>query len=213
MVGSKNLSVNYEQMDIIDMMSEFTGKSTSIDLGYYDIFDPYTRRRISVTASYFLAKNLIPHLLTNGLNKPFVYSFAQLNAIQRNTALTVSGNMIRDSFRPDIDLIDWDVKEQLYTNRINYYITSEEGRVVQRACQNTRQLDASALLEENNVRVLNSLKIAWNGLAPLTSTTGMSLKFARATLTRRWKTSVLGLALSSRISRSNLRPMSLRNSA
>lgn len=157
-VGSKNLSVNYELMDIIDMMSEFTGKSTSIDLGYYDIFDPYTRRRISVTASYFLAKNLIPHLLTNGLNKPFVYSFAQLNAIQRNTALTVSGDMIRDSFRPDIDLIDWDVKEQLYTNRINYYITSEEGRVVQRACQNTRQLDASALLEENNVRVLNSLK-------------------------------------------------------
>lgn len=158
LVGIKNMTVNYELMDIINMMEDFTGKSTSIDLGYYDIFDPNTRRRISVTVSYFLAQNLIPHLLTNGLNKPFVYTFAQLNALQRNTSLAVSGNMIRDSFRPDIDLIDWDVKEALYNNRINYYITSEEGRVVQRACQNTRQLNASALLEENNVRVLNSLK-------------------------------------------------------
>ena len=40
----------------------------------------------------------------------------------------------------------------------NYYLTTDEGRVVQRATQNTRQMDASALLEENNVRVLNTLK-------------------------------------------------------
>jgi hypothetical protein len=66
--------------------------------------------------------------------------------------------MIRDSFRPDIDLIDWDVKEKLYLSRINYYLTRDEGRIVQRAVQNTRQLEASALLEENNVRVLNTLK-------------------------------------------------------
>lgn len=158
LVGAKNMSVNYELMDIINMMSGFTGRSTSIDLGYYEIFDPNTRRRIKVTVSYFLAKKLIPHLMTNGLNKPFTYTFAQLNAIQRTSALTVSGEMIRDTFRPDIDLIDWDVKEALYNARINYYITSEEGRVVQRAVQNTRQTEASALLEENNVRVLNSLK-------------------------------------------------------
>jgi hypothetical protein len=66
--------------------------------------------------------------------------------------------MIRDSFRPDIDLIDWDVKEVLFRSRINYYYVSDEGRRVQRAVQNTRQLDASALLEENNVRVLNTMK-------------------------------------------------------
>ena len=158
LVGLKNMTVNYELMDIINMMSDFTGRSTSIDLGYYEIFDPNTHRRIKVTVGYFLAKKLIPHLMANGLNKPFTYTFAQLNAIQRTSSLTVNGEMIRDTFRPDIDLIDWDVKEALYNSRINYYITSEEGRLVQRAVQNTRQLEASALLEENNVRVLNSLK-------------------------------------------------------
>ena len=58
----------------------------------------------------------------------------------------------------DIDLIDWDVKEKLFKSRINYWETIEEGRYVQRAVQNTRQLEASSLLEENNVRVLNALK-------------------------------------------------------
>ena len=81
-----------------------------------------------------------------------------MNCVQRSTALTNTNAMIRDTFHPDIDLIDWDVKERLYTSRINYWITSNEGRTVERACQNTRQLEASALLEENNVRVLNTLK-------------------------------------------------------
>ena len=158
MIGIKDMTVNYELMDIINALSGFTSRCCSIDLGYYQIFDPNTSRRISVTVGYFLAKKLIPHLVVNGLNKPFTYTYGQMTAIQRTTSLTVSGDMIRDTFRPDIDLIDWDVKEALYNSRINYYIVSEEGRVVQRACQNTRQTDASALLEENNVRVLNSLK-------------------------------------------------------
>ena len=158
LVGIKNLGVNYELMDIINMMEDFTGRATSIDLGWYSIYDPVTRKKIKVTATYFLAKNLVPHIIREGLNKPFVYKHAQLTAIQRSSTLTVTGNMIRDSFRPTIDLIDWDVKEKLFNSRINYYITSEEGRIVQRAVQNTRQLDASALLEENNVRVLNTLK-------------------------------------------------------
>ena len=157
-VGIKNVGVNYELIDTINMMEEFTGRATSIDLGYYEIFDPNTRKRIKVTATYYIAKNLIPHILRNGLNKPFVYSYATLKAIQRDSSLVVSGDMIRDSFRPDIDLIDWDVKEKLFKSRINYYLTTDEGRQVQRAVQNTRQTDASALLEENNVRVLNTLK-------------------------------------------------------
>lgn len=158
LTGLKNIGINYELLDIIAMMEEFTGRGTSIDLGYYEIFDPISKKRIKVTTSYFIAQNLIPHIIREGLNKPFVYNYAQLRAIQRDSTLVVSGNMIRDSFRPDIDLIDWDVKEQLYISRINYYLTTEEGRVVQRGVQNTRQLEASALLEENNVRVLNALK-------------------------------------------------------
>jgi hypothetical protein len=93
-----------------------------------------------------------------GINKPYVFNYAQLKAIQRSGEYTYSGEMIRDTFAPDIDLIDWDVKETLYKSRINYWLTTDEGRTVQRACQNTRQTDASALLEENNVRVLNTLK-------------------------------------------------------
>lgn len=156
--ASKGINSSAELMAIIDNISEFTGRNTSVDLGYYEIFDPYTGRREAVTVGYFLAKKLIPHLMDQGLNMPFVYTHAQLTAIQKSDSLTAGNDMIRDSFRPDIDLIDWDVKEALYKSRINYYITSDEGRVVRRACQNTRQLDASALLEENNVRVLNLLK-------------------------------------------------------
>lgn len=158
MTGLKNIGINYELMDIITMMEEFDGRATSIDLGFYEIYDKTSRKRIKVTSTYFLAKNLIPHIMVQGLNKPFTYNYAQLRAIQKDNSLIVSGEMIRDSFRPDIDLIDWDVKEQLYKSRINYYLTTEEGRTVQRAVQNTRQREASALLEENNVRVLNTLK-------------------------------------------------------
>lgn len=158
MISSKSLSSSSELIAIINNISEFKGRNTSVDLGYYEIFDPYTGRREAVTVSYFIAKKLIPHLIKNELNKPFVNTYAQLTAVQRNDSLTANNDMIRGSFRPDIDLIDWDVKEALFKSRINYYITTDEGRAVQRACQNTRQTDASALLEENNVRVLNTLK-------------------------------------------------------
>ena len=159
LTGLRNTVVNSELIDIINMMEEFDGRNTSIDLGYYGIFDPLSSRRIKVTAVYYLAQNLVPHIIKNGLNKPFVNSFATLNALQRNaTTRMVTGSMIRDTFRPDIDLIDWDVKERLFTSRINYWLTEDEGRIVMRAVQNTRQRDASALLEENNVRVLNTLK-------------------------------------------------------
>lgn len=157
-VGLKSVGINYELIDIINMMEPFDGRCCSIDLGYYEIFDPVTGKRITVTATYFLAKRLIPHLLLNGLNKPFTFNYAQLTAIQRDRTLTVTGDMIRDTFRPDIDLIDWDVKERLYNARINYYLTTDEGRIVKRAVQNTRQREASCLLEENNCRVLNTLK-------------------------------------------------------
>ena len=41
---------------------------------------------------------------------------------------------------------------------IYYWVVKDEGRSVSRKVQNTRQYEASALLEENNVRVLNLLK-------------------------------------------------------
>lgn len=158
LVGLKETAVNDELLKIINAMEDYTGRQCSVDCGYYDIYDPQTGKKISVTATYKIAKDMITHIMTNGLNKPYVNNYAQLTAIQKDSSLTAAGEMIRDSFKPDIDLIDWDVKEKLYKSRINYWITSEEGRIVYRACQNTRETDASALLEENNVRVLNTLK-------------------------------------------------------
>ena len=103
---------------------------------------------------------MIPHIIRHGINKPFVNNYAQLRPIVRTNGSnsSVTGNIIRDSFHPDLDLIDWDVKELLYNSRINYYITTDEGRVIQRSVQNTRKGTTSVLLEENNIRILNVLK-------------------------------------------------------
>ena len=143
---------------VIDAFDGYTGRAFSVDLGYYEIFEPKSGRKVPVTIGYFLAENLIPFIMTNGMNAVFTHNKASLNAVQNSAALIAPGSMIRDTFKPDIDTIDWDVKEKLYNSRINYWETTDEGRYIQRACQNTRQLDASALLEENNVRVLNTLK-------------------------------------------------------
>ena len=160
LTGLKSVGVNYELRTIISMFEEFTGRGTSIDLGYYEIYDQTSKKRVPVTVAYFLAKELIPHIIRHGINKPFVNNYAQLRPIVRTngTMSSVTGNIIRDSFHPDLDLIDWDVKEALYNSRINYYITTDEGRVIQRAVQNTRKTTTSVLLEENNIRVLNVLK-------------------------------------------------------
>lgn len=168
LVGFNVINASADIANIIRMFEQFIGRACSIDLGYYQIFDPYTGKRITVTCTYFMAEKLIPHLIRYGMNKPWVNKYAELTAINRNKSVQTPNQMIRDTFRPNIDLIDWDVKEQLYVYRINYYLVRDEGRRVQRACQNTRQLDlaslragvsmASDLLEESNVRVLNALK-------------------------------------------------------
>ena len=158
LIGLKSIDSSSELQDTIDMFSAITGRDVSIDFGSYDIYDPYTGKRISVTVDYFIALNLVDHIMRYGLNKPFASKYARMTAIQTNSTVSQVNAMIRDSFRPDIDIIDWDVKESLYNGRFNYYISSNEGRLVERAAQNTRQLDASCLLEENNARVLNTLK-------------------------------------------------------
>ena len=158
LVGLKTTDASKQLDDMINMMDSFEGRQCSIDLGYYDIIDPYTGKKVPVTIMYHIAGNYINHILTHGLNVPYTFNYTNIASIQRSESLLSAGQMIRGSFKPAIDMIDWDVKEKLYLGRFNYWETSEEGRVVQRACQNTRQLEASALLEENNVRILNTLK-------------------------------------------------------
>ena len=57
--------------------------------------DPKTGRKIKVTADYFIAANLIPHIIREGLNKPFTFNYAQLTAIQLDVNKIVDGSMIR----------------------------------------------------------------------------------------------------------------------
>lgn len=158
LVGLKSIDVSTELQDTLDMFETIIGRDVSVDLGSYDIFDPYTGKRISVTVDYWIALHLVDHIMRNGLNKPLAWSNGKIASMQRDTTVNQVNMMIRDSFRPDIDIIDWDVKEALHKGRVNYYVTTEEGRVIERQSQNTRQIDASQLLEENNVRVLNTLK-------------------------------------------------------
>ena len=158
LVGLKNIGINYELKDLINMLAPLNSRQCTVDLGYYQIYDPNTHKKIDVTTTYMMSQEIVPHLLKEGFNKPFVGKYCTLNAISRSSFFTVEGNMIRDSFKPDIDEIDYDVKEALYLHRINYWISSNEGRNVRRGTQSTRQSKASVLLEENNVRVLNELK-------------------------------------------------------
>lgn len=158
MVGIKHTDTSRQLDETIDMMSDFVGRQCTVDQGYFEIVDPYTGKKVPVTVLYHIAQNYIQHILTNGLNIPYTNTYTYLTSMQRSSSLMTAGQMVRDSFKPDIDLIDWDVKEKLYKARINYWVTSDEGRRVERMCQNTREIDASALLEENNVRILNTLK-------------------------------------------------------
>jgi hypothetical protein len=146
LIGLSAITLNSEITQIINAMDIFNGRNTTVDFGYYQILDPVTGSRIEVTAAYHLAQDLIPHILRHGPNRPFVNQYAPIRG------------MIRGTFRPELDMIDYDVKERLIVERINYYYTIDEGRVVQRTVQNTRQRDASELLEETNVRVLNIFK-------------------------------------------------------
>lgn len=158
LVGFKTTDASEQLDNLIGMMEQFDKRQTSIDMGYYNAVDPYTGKRVPVTIMYHIAADYVNHIMTNGLNKPYTYKYSRLYSMDQNLNITSTNMMVRDSFKPEIDLIDWDVKEKLYKARINYWEITDEGRCVHRCCQNTRQRDASALLEENNVRILNTLK-------------------------------------------------------
>ena len=51
-----------------------------------------------------------------------------------------------------------------YNARINYYLTTDEGRIVKRAVQNTRQREASCLLEDRILRQIRGVKLPTTGL-------------------------------------------------
>ena len=114
-----------------------------------------------VTITYFYAQVLGAHYSSYGSYVPFVKDRAQL-----------SGH-VKNSLRPCIDDTANDVKELLYTNRVNYFEAIAED-TYQRASQSTAQTINSDLLEENNMNTLFEIKRiiekdCWDNLYDFTS--------------------------------------------
>ena len=134
------------QLDnIIADYAVFNTRNISKEWQHYTVKDSVTKKRCEVTTTYYIAQALPVHFARNGSWVPFVKARAQL-----------SGHM-KDSLQPCIDDVDMEIKEKLYTNRINYWECIEEN-VYQRCSQNTAQMINSDLLEENNMNTLFTIK-------------------------------------------------------
>ena len=113
---------------------------------HYTIRDPFTKKRITVTTTYFLAQQLPNHIYNSGRHVPFV----------GQTEANVTG-IIRNSFLPAIDGEDADAKESLYNLGVNIYEVVDANNYV-RATQSTSQSISSDLSEENNMLTLLQIK-------------------------------------------------------
>ena len=113
---------------------------------HYDIKDPFTGKKISLTTTYFLAQNLPTHIYNEGGHVPFVgQRFSQL-----------SGH-IKNSVRPLIDADDLLNKEILYNKKVNFMECIAENVYI-RGTQNTSQTEFSDLSEQNNMNTLLLMK-------------------------------------------------------
>lgn len=122
------------------------GRLISTECQHYDIKDPFTGKRITMTTTYFLASIMSRVLEENGLN----------TAITGEAYAKLSGH-IKNSLYPIIDADDKEVKEKLYNLRVNYFEAIGENSFI-RATQSTSQEINSDLSEENNMRVTLDIK-------------------------------------------------------
>lgn len=130
---------------LIEKYSVFKDPLISKDIHNYCMKEESTNKKCRVTISYFLAAEYVNHVTNYGFHIPFVKEYCQL-----------SGH-IKDSLLPVVEEYQTDLKEALYDARLNYFECMSEN-VFQRAVQNTAQIVNSDLLEENNVRILYTLK-------------------------------------------------------
>lgn len=147
--GVKHMSVK----SILDWCkTESTGYGSfdewfvSKECQHFNIRDPFTKKIITVTYTYKLATDLPRHMIVNGNHIPYVgESYA-----------TLTGH-IRNSLYPEIDADDNAVREQLYTNGINFVECIAEDTYCH-AIQTTSQKKTTDLSEMNNVAVLLEMK-------------------------------------------------------
>lgn len=124
---------------------QFNTRNITKDFQHYQIKDPVTARKVSVTMPYYYAAALPNHWTNNGFHIPFVRDYAILKG------------HVRNSLRPAIEIFDNELKESLHEHRFNYWEATAENEFV-RSCQNTSQSADSDLLEENNMNTLYAIK-------------------------------------------------------
>ena len=130
---------------LIKDYSIFDNCLISKNIQHFIVKETPSQKKVTVSITYFLARQYAQHIAAYGAHIPFVKAKAQL-----------SGH-VRDSLEPSIEDYEQDLKETLYTNRFNYFETLDEN-VFQRATQSTSQVDDTDLIEENNVATLYDIK-------------------------------------------------------
>ena len=113
---------------------------------HFKIRDPFNGKKVEVTYTYHLAKELAKHIELKGSHIPFT---GEANAL-------LSG-VVKNSVLPVLDEYDEDMKEQLYDLRLNYYEALAEN-IYARGTQVTAQDLDSDLSEEHNMVMTLEIK-------------------------------------------------------
>jgi len=125
--------------------SIFADRLVSVNAHHMKVSDPFTQKKVVVTMTYYIARNLPVHWAANGIQTPFAKAKARITEHAKN------------SIYPVIDLHEGDLMETLTNIRVNYVEAIGENQF-QRGIQNTAQTIKSDLDEESNVHVLMWLK-------------------------------------------------------
>ena len=139
------LTTTAQAIDWADDMINLSPYLLSKNIQCYKIRDPFTYRPITVTITYLFATAIPMHFKNKGKFVPFAAANVKLTGHIRGTLL------------PVIDSDDSELKEELYTKRVNFFEAISE-TVYQRACQTSAQLIWSDLSEEHNVHELYDIK-------------------------------------------------------
>lgn len=139
------LTTTAQVIDWADDMINLSPYLLSKNIQCYKIRDPFTYRPITVTINYLFATAIPMHFKNKGKFVPFAAANVKLTGHMRGT------------LSPVIDSDDSELKETLYTKRVNFFEAISE-TVYQRACQTSAQLKWSDLSEEHNVHELYDIK-------------------------------------------------------
>ena len=140
------ISTTDEALTFAAETSDLNYRIVSKSFQNYEIRDPFSGKRVTVTITYDLANNLAKHLELYGYGIPYT----------GETYATLTGG-IKGTLCPIIDESSEDMKEKLFDARLNYYEAVGEN-VFARSTQQTAQDIDSDLSEETNMMVVLEIK-------------------------------------------------------